>query len=249
MGKVLPAVRSLRISSSPLSFGSPRSMTAMSSGYSLPANNPSSPSAATSTVKPCFTSCSRRPSRNEASSSTTSARMFRFPSAHPAGGGIDADRDHAPALGQQFEYVNLATVFVYHFGANHACVVLGLGHAHGLVQRNAVALHTGDGAVLFDGVAAEPRRRHAVRLAEGRKAEREERGGHQALSKLLHGGREFNCLHIKGDVGGVLCEIGRPHADGKQICHHSAGVTSTRTRIRLPGLYGSCVTWARPWYW
>ncbi len=70
-----PPCASARMRSSPDSLGSPRSMMATSSGYSLPANRPSSPSAATSTVKPCFTSCSRRPSRNDASSSTTSARI------------------------------------------------------------------------------------------------------------------------------------------------------------------------------
>src|SRR5688572_25198982 len=131
MGKVLPAARSLRISSSPEILGRPRSMTAMSSGYSLPANKPSSPSAAMSTVNPCFDSCSRNPSRNAASSSTTSARMFLT---HPSGGRIDAHGEHASILGQQFQHVNLAAVFILDIRAHHAGAVLALGATHGFVQ-------------------------------------------------------------------------------------------------------------------
>src|SRR6185503_13142479 len=247
MGKVLPAPRNLRISSRPVSFGRPRSTTAMSSGYSLPANNPSSPSAATSTVKPCFTSCSRKPSRNEVSSSTTSARMCWVPSAHPAGGGVDADRDHPPALGQQFQYVNLATVFVLHVGTHHARMVLRLRHAHRFIERDAVAPRREAVAVFFHVGACGPLSRHAMRMREARDPEGQQRDGYP-LTELLHDRSEFTALCVKGDAGGVLCEIGRPHRDGKQLCHHSAGVTSTRTRIRSPGRFGISVTWRRPWY-
>src|SRR2546429_5377619 len=59
----------------PASLGNPRSMIATSSGYSRPANRPSSPSCATSTVKPASISRVLSVSRNAASSSTTSARM------------------------------------------------------------------------------------------------------------------------------------------------------------------------------
>jgi len=50
MGKALPAARSRLMTSMPESFGRPRSTTAMSMGYSLPAYRPSSPSAAVSTT-------------------------------------------------------------------------------------------------------------------------------------------------------------------------------------------------------
>src|SRR5688572_1956578 len=131
MGKVLPALRSLRMSSSPESLGSPKSMMAMSSGYSVPAKRPSSPSAATSTVKPCLESCSRRPSRRAASSSTTSARMQ---SAHPSSGSVDANGEHPSVLGKQLQHVHLSAVLVLDFGTHDARVVLRFSAAHRFVQ-------------------------------------------------------------------------------------------------------------------
>src|SRR5688572_24795568 len=242
MGKVLPAARSLRISSSPEILGRPRSMTAISSGYSLPANRPSSPSAATSTVKPCFTSCSRSPSRNAASSSTTSARILL---SHPSRGGIDADRHHASVFGKQLEHVDLAAVFVLHVGTHHARAVLRFGATHGLVERDAVMARVFD-VMGFKVAAANHGSRHAVCLRERAETCRDQRGGNQPLANLLHGGREFNALRLKGDVGRPpQIKKGGPHQD-KQLGHHSAGLTSTRTRMRSPGRYGSWVTWRRP---
>src|SRR5688572_3086027 len=119
------------MSSRPDSLGKPRSTTAMSSGYSLPANRPSSPSEATSTVNPCRASCSRRPSRRAASSSTTSALICLT---HPSGGGVDTHGEYAAVSGQQLQHVDLAAILVLDVRAHHARVVLAFGAAYGFVE-------------------------------------------------------------------------------------------------------------------
>ena len=81
----------------------------------------------------------------------------------------------------------------------------------------------------------------------GAKPSSDQRGGQQALAKLLHDGRESNALRVKGDAGGHL-QRSRHTAMDKQLGHYSAGLTSTRTRMRSPGSYGSSVTWRRPLY-
>src|SRR5690554_6657131 len=125
------------MSSRPDSPGRPRSMTTISSGYSRPANRPSSPSRATSTVKPASPRRACRLSRSDASSSTTSARMplpGTLLSLHRAAGGVDAYRPHLARIVQQPQHIERAARVLLRLGPHDAGVVTVFDHPDRLVH-------------------------------------------------------------------------------------------------------------------
>src|SRR5437899_10510184 len=129
------------MTSRPASLGNPRSMIATSSGYSRPANRPSSPSCATSTVKPASISRVLIASRNAASSSTTSARM-PLASADPdlqnhAARRIDTHRPDVSGIVEESQNVDRATVLVLRLCAHDSCLEPLLDHLHRLIHRDA----------------------------------------------------------------------------------------------------------------
>src|SRR4029077_535484 len=102
-----------------------------------PANRPSSPSRATSTVKPAWPRRACKLSRSDASSSTTSARM-PLPgtplSLHGAAGGVDAYRPHLARVVQQTQYVQRTALVLLRLRLHHACVVALFDHPDRLVH-------------------------------------------------------------------------------------------------------------------
>src|SRR5262249_47941470 len=143
IGKVLFAARSRRMSSSPGTPGSPRSTIATSSGYSSPANTPSSPSRATSTVKPAVSRRAFSPSRKAASSSTTRMRMLaphvtkRVPPAvlpHGAARGVDVHDPDLAGIIQKPQDIYRAAVVTLRLGLDYAGAVLLLDQPDRLVH-------------------------------------------------------------------------------------------------------------------
>src|SRR5579862_6694560 len=133
------------MTSSPGSFGSPRSTMATSSGYSRAANNPSSPSRATSTVKPASASRSLSESRNAASSSTTSTRMPVLSSGllDRAIGRIDTHRPDLAGRIEQAQHVAAAAAVAVRLGLDHARVKALLNHFYRLVHGDRSTRHPG----------------------------------------------------------------------------------------------------------
>src|SRR5204862_4405261 len=123
--------RRRRITSRPGRFGSPRSTMATSSGYSSPANNPSLPSRATSTVKPAAARRSFSESRSVASSSTTSTRMPPLFLArllnHPVPG-VHPDGSHLARVAEKAQHVDRPAVLFFRLGLDHPAVNAPLDH-------------------------------------------------------------------------------------------------------------------------
>src|SRR5690606_1278493 len=139
------SARSVRISSRPGSLGRPRSMMARSTGYSRPAYRPSSPSDATSTVKPAATSSRLSDSRRISSSSTTRMRIGCL--TLRAARCVDLHGPDATVLRQQAQDMHDAPVLgATGFGADHARLVLALGLPDCGIER-----HAGGGRLLLAG--------------------------------------------------------------------------------------------------
>src|SRR6185312_8782744 len=137
------------MTSRPGSLGNPRSTIATSSGYSRPAKTPSSPSCATSTVKPASVRRDFRVSRSTTSSSTTSTLMPAPPPValyKPLTGllqdsailGIDAHSPHVPGVIQELEDIDRLDALVLRFGTHDTGFEALFGHLDRLVHR-----HTG----------------------------------------------------------------------------------------------------------
>ena len=111
---------------------------ATSSGYSRPANRPSSPSRATSTVKPgvgearlaAYRAVSPR-LRPPARACLTSPRAYF---SDRAARRIDAHRPDAPRLVEQPQHVDGARAVALGFGLDHARPEALLDHLHGLIH-------------------------------------------------------------------------------------------------------------------
>src|SRR5579883_3171100 len=117
--------------------GRPRSTIATSSGYSRPANRPSSPSRASSTVKPAASRRLLSDSRSTASSSTRRIRMASPPprrSAHRATRGIDAHRPHLSRIVEEPQHVDRAGTVLLGLRLHHTRVILLLDALDGLLH-------------------------------------------------------------------------------------------------------------------
>src|ERR1700740_3529783 len=127
------------MTSRPESPGRPRSMIATSSGYSVPANSPSSPSRATSTVKPAVVRRALSVSRNAASSSTTSTRMpplYAAPLLHRAALGVHTHGPYPTGVAQKPQHVNRAAAVFLSLCLDDARAEALLHHHDGLVHRH-----------------------------------------------------------------------------------------------------------------
>src|SRR5690606_3023989 len=119
------------MTSSPGTFGRPRSITATSTGYSRPQYRPSSPSAAASTLKPASCNCWTTESRKGFSSSTMSTRMG---SLHGSGFGVDAHRPDLSFGAEQPDLVDAPVSHAHGLGPHGLGVIAALRHLHGLIE-------------------------------------------------------------------------------------------------------------------
>src|SRR4029077_19529991 len=122
-------------------------MIATSSGYSWPANRPSLPSRATSTVNPASARRAWSVSRSVASSSTTRTRMPDLPSARAsadrAAHRVDAHRPDSPGIVEEPQHVHGARAVALGFSLDHARPKALLDHLDRLIHGQRGLRHGG----------------------------------------------------------------------------------------------------------
>src|SRR6185503_12286373 len=107
----------------------------MSIGYSRPANSPSTPSPASSIVKPSSRNCRARVSRSAGSSSST-RRRIAVSSVFAASRRVDAHLEHAAVVPEEADAVLDAVAVALFLRLDGARLVAALGLRDGLIQRD-----------------------------------------------------------------------------------------------------------------